>query len=184
MGADSLKELEQAAKALFGKGPKDLLSPNEQRKLREFLWTRSKQKKRDRVRKLKRPEFKSLLRGVFTVLEQGVESPIEEQLALALGSRSMCAGLLETQCRVGPYRIDIAFPHIRLAVECDGKDFHTTPAQIVRDQKRDKYLSDLGWMILRFTGSRIHRDLYGCVDDVTRAYEKLTIKDAWEGSDG
>lgn len=43
-------------------------------------------------------------------------------------------------------------------VECDGKDYHTTPEQVARDKARDRQiLTDQGWPTLRFTGSEIVR---------------------------
>ncbi len=118
--------------------------------------------------------------AAVTLSTEPVESPIEERLSLALGTRSICAGMIKTQFDLGPYRIDIAFPNVKMAIECDGRAYHSTPGQIAHDQRRDQYMAGLGWTVLRFTGSRIHRDLSGCLDDVTKAYERLSSADAWE----
>ena len=51
----------------------------------------------------------------------------------------------------------------RLIVECDGHEFHErTKEQAVRDRSRDRKAQMLGFAILRFTGSEIHRDPLGC----------------------
>lgn len=84
------------------------------------------------------------------------ESPIEKRVYNGLIQH----GLYSTpQYRVGKYRVDLAFPHQMIAIECDGKDFHSSPEQKAHDRRKDKFLRDRGWIVLRFTGSKIHRDL-------------------------
>lgn len=56
------------------------------------------------------------------------------------------------------FRIDWAFKIAGkeiLFVECDGRDFHSTDEQIVRDAKRDAIATAAGIEVLRFTGSSI-----------------------------
>lgn len=68
-----------------------------------------------------------------------------------------------SQFPVGRYRIDLAVPSKKIAIEADGKDFHSTPKQKAHDRKRDRYLRSKGWSVLRFSGSSINKDLGGCV---------------------
>ena len=84
------------------------------------------------------------------------ESPIEHRLYNALRNSGYHP---TTQVKVGRYRIDIAFPTHKLAIECDGRNFHSTPNAKARDKRRDAYLRSQGWKVLRFSGSRIHRDM-------------------------
>lgn len=77
------------------------------------------------------------------------------------------------QFKFGPYRVDIAMfmrdfsgNEFRLAIECDGHDFHKTREQAKRDRKRDRYLQLLGWRTLRFTGSEIWADAEACANEV------------------
>lgn len=44
---------------------------------------------------------------------------------------------------------------IRIVVECDGKEFHDAR----RDEVHDRILGDLGFVVLRFTGSEVVRNL-------------------------
>lgn len=53
-----------------------------------------------------------------------------------------------------------------LLIECDGKDFHSTPEQIAHDKKKDQSAHDLGFLTMRFTGSRIHRNADGCAKEI------------------
>lgn len=55
----------------------------------------------------------------------------------------------------------------RIAVECDGHDFHErTKEQAKRDRKRDRDLQAAGWRVLRFTGSEIYQDSRACAGSV------------------
>lgn len=68
----------------------------------------------------------------------------------------------KTQTRCGPYRIDLTIGNI--AIECDGKAFHSSPAQKKYDKKRTSYLYRHGYKsVLRFTGSEINRNVNECV---------------------
>ena len=50
-----------------------------------------------------------------------------------------------------PYYLDIGFPEIKLAVEIDGREFHTAAADFERDRWRQNDLVNAGWRVLRFT---------------------------------
>jgi len=76
---------------------------------------------------------------------------------------------LHQQMKVAKFRLDFALIHgtRRVAVECDGHDFHEkTKEQAARDKKRDRELTADGWRVLRFTGSEIHRDADRCAGEV------------------
>lgn len=48
-------------------------------------------------------------------------------------------------------RIDLAFPAARLAIELDGRAYHSDPTAFERDRSRQNELVLLGWTVLRFT---------------------------------
>jgi hypothetical protein len=51
----------------------------------------------------------------------------------------------------------------KLAVECDGHDFHErTKEQARRDRERDRALQDAGFVVYRFTGSELYRNAWEC----------------------
>lgn len=56
----------------------------------------------------------------------------------------------------------------KLAVECDGHDFHErTKEQAARDKSRDRRLARCGVVtVLRFTGSEIHENPRACAEEV------------------
>lgn len=74
---------------------------------------------------------------------------------------------------VGDFRADFLFTCIvkgnarRIAVECDGHDFHErTKEQAARDRRRDRAFQHMGIPILRFTGSELYRDVTACSIEV------------------
>ena len=100
------------------------------------------------------------------------ESPIERRLYNGLVSYGLHP---RTQYPAGrKYSIDIAFPGPKVAIECDGKAFHSSPKQKAHDRKKDRYLESQGWMVLRFSGSRIHRNLPSVVKKISEELTKRT----------
>lgn len=110
------------------------------------------------------------------------ESPIEAELLVAL----LPHGWIATGYELGPwrlstqkevvidehqYRIDIALvsPFKRIAVECDGAQWHSSPDDAAKDAARDRALVLDGWTVLRFTGREIHRTPDACARDVMKA---------------
>lgn len=52
---------------------------------------------------------------------------------------------------VPTYRLDLAYPRAKVAVEYDGEEFHTTPEQRARDAARRAWLRDHGWYVIVVT---------------------------------
>jgi very-short-patch-repair endonuclease len=51
----------------------------------------------------------------------------------------------------GPYRIDVAFPAARLAIEVDGWAWHVDAARFRSDRRKGNAITRAGWDLLRFT---------------------------------
>ena len=102
------------------------------------------------------------------------ESPIEEKMRTALLAALPPHVEVEQQVPAcgGRYRLDfgITAPNgQRLAVECDGHDFHErTKEQARNDKSRDRALTAEGWKVLRFTGSEIFKDARRCAGEVAK----------------
>ncbi|WP_339063542.1 DUF559 domain-containing protein [Tepidibacillus marianensis] len=84
------------------------------------------------------------------------ESPIERHLYDALYSRGHN---IVTQYPMGKYRIDIAFPQYKIAIECDGHQFHSSKEAKERDKRKDKLLRSKGWKVIRIPGWMIYKSL-------------------------
>jgi very-short-patch-repair endonuclease len=82
------------------------------------------------------------------------ESPIERRLYDTLRIQGY---YVKTQVPCGKYRIDLALPTYKIAIECDGKAYHSTPEQKTHDRRKDAYLRKNGWRVLRFSGRMIYR---------------------------
>jgi very-short-patch-repair endonuclease len=83
---------------------------------------------------------------------------------------------------VGPYRPDFLIVvrfddgSLKFAViECDGHDYHErTKEQAAYDRERDRWMTERGIKVFRFTGSEIWRDPAKCVNSVMRAIESTS----------
>ncbi len=58
-----------------------------------------------------------------------------------------------------------------LNVECDGDKYHTGLEKVIRDTRRDNYLTKKGWSILRYSTNQILAETSDCIDEI-----KETIK--------
>jgi hypothetical protein len=46
------------------------------------------------------------------------------------------------------FRLDFAYPHLKICVEYDGERFHSTDADIESDQMRRDWLRRNGWIVI------------------------------------
>lgn len=83
---------------------------------------------------------------------------------------------LSLQEPVSDYRIDVgiqvacnvggALHQWRVAIECDGEDYHTSEQQVIHDAGKDAFLCGAGWLVYRFSGTHIWRDISNCCAQV------------------
>lgn len=93
---------------------------------------------------------------VVTAERNQCESYIERRLFDALVSQGY---VVRTQVPCGRYSIDLAIPSLKLAIECDGKSYHSSPAQKAHDRRKNVFLRKNGWRVLRFSGRQINQEL-------------------------
>lgn len=92
--------------------------------------------------------------------------------------------LIIPQFKIHEFRVDFALfnraePSVKIAIECDGHQFHErTKEQAQRDKSRDRTLQTLGFKVLRFTGSEIYRKPMECAAEVHAAVFSA-VEDAW-----
>ncbi len=70
---------------------------------------------------------------------------------------------------VGRYRLDVAWPAWRVAVECDGFQFHGGRESFERDRERDATLAAVGWVVWRYTWRQITQRESWVADQLGRA---------------
>lgn len=71
------------------------------------------------------------------------------------------------------YRLDFAYPALKLAIEVDGSAFHFTPEQQRQDHRRSNALVAAGWTVLRYNWWDITYDAQRVVAEVAAAYHAL-----------
>jgi very-short-patch-repair endonuclease len=65
---------------------------------------------------------------------------------------------LRIQTPRGRFRLDLAWPELRLDLEGDGRLFHTSPSQRRRDQARDEALGEATWTVERVAWLQLAED--------------------------
>ncbi len=88
-----------------------------------------------------------------------VESRYEREildLAVAMGLPLPATQHVVTGRWGQTYRLDLAWPDHRIAVEVDGHGFHATRAERAVDSARQNELQLMGWKVVRFTTDQIH----------------------------
>lgn len=91
------------------------------------------------------------------------ESYIERRLYDALTSRGY---EVNTQVPCGKYRIDLALYGHRIAIECDGKTYHSSLEAKARDRRKNRYLKAQGWKVMRFSGRQINGELAKAIERI------------------
>lgn len=84
-----------------------------------------------------------------TATDKAPESALETIFFRLL--REARVPLPERGYQVGPYRLDFAYPHLRLGIELDGYAFHSGKQAWENDLARQNYLVRVGWTLIRFT---------------------------------
>lgn len=65
--------------------------------------------------------------------------------------------------------IDFADPELKIAIEVDGRAFHSDRRSFERDRERQNMLVIRGWIVLRFTWERLVNDPEGVVAEIRAA---------------
>lgn len=161
--------------SFYGLAPESKLSKADAEKVNGFIWQYlrkiTKERLADRTVPIGVPVWDSFIgREKFAAPS---ESPIEQRLVIAMISDPILSGKFVQQASVGPYRIDIAFPHLKFGIECDGRKYHSTPGDLAEDARRTQYLGSLGWTIKRFSGRQINKGIAWCLQEMRSIYLNL-----------
>lgn len=74
----------------------------------------------------------------------------------------------------GPYRIDLAFPAVRLAIEVDGWAWHVDLTRFAGDRRKGNAITQGGWGLLRFTWHDLDGNPRWVVGEIRRALAGAT----------
>jgi very-short-patch-repair endonuclease len=101
------------------------------------------------------------LRGLIERADPRSESMAESRLRLEMSDNGLPEPEVQWVIRNERgnvlYRLDLAYPDLMLAIEYDGRDFHTSPADRERDRRRREHLRRMGWTVLVLQAA----DVYG-----------------------
>ena len=67
---------------------------------------------------------------------------------------------------------DFAFPYLRIAIYCDGYEYHWERDPFQKDRQQARALQLQGWLVLRFAGSEILNDTDAVVLTVKKAIRR------------
>lgn len=95
-------------------------------------------------------------RGVTQLRELGpdacalLESPAESWVRRLVVDHQlpMPTPQVEVQLPEGDFRLDLAYPRLRIAIEYDGEEHHSSPEDRERDRVRREALSRAGWIVI------------------------------------
>jgi len=68
---------------------------------------------------------------------------------------------------IGNYIVDFYCPKACLIIELDGGQ-HYTNEGMQKDKERDKYLSELGFRVLRFSDRDVLKNIAGVIDEILK----------------
>jgi len=101
------------------------------------------------------------------------ETSFEDAIARLL----MDAGLPEPELQHwvetpgGRYRVDVAYPEFRIAIEGKSKEHHLNDGAFETDPVRDANLAIAGWIVIHVTWAQLQDDPAGVVRRIRRAFQ-------------
>jgi very-short-patch-repair endonuclease len=100
--------------------------------------------------------------GLWTCRHRRIVSPTSIELALE-AALALVGVATVREMKHGRFNVDLAIPSARIAIEADGKYWHSLPKQVAADARKDAALAAAGWRVLRFGEDRINEDVASCV---------------------
>ncbi len=121
------------------------------------------------------------------IRQRPFDSLFEQRAFLRLRQRGYC---VIPQFPVNERRIDLVVVGAgrRLAVECDGRAWHTSPDQVLEDLERERELRRLGWRFWRIRESEFYFDPERALQPLWEELDRrgikpgVILKDASKGS--
>lgn len=91
------------------------------------------------------------LRQLIPLADPRAESQGESWTRIEIADAGLPLPELQYWVTVGgrpTYRLDLAYPHARVAVEYDGREFHEGDERAAADRRRRRWLRDRGWTVI------------------------------------
>lgn len=106
--------------------------------------------------------------GAWTVAT-GQPSPTSIEIAVAAILDGLSLSYV-AQAPMGPFLCDFALKAHRLVIECDGTFWHASERQQAKDARKDSWLTNHGYTVLRLPESRIVNDPAWCQAQIIALY--------------
>ena len=93
-------------------------------------------------------------REIVPIADPRAESQAESWVRVTMHDRGLPPPVLQHWVLVDgvpTYRLDLAYPHARVAVEYNGEEFHTSPEDREADRVRLEWLRAHGWIVIVLT---------------------------------
>ena len=84
------------------------------------------------------------------------ETPLQVRLAEWLRDQSRRS--LKMEYRVAGWKVDLAYPELKLGIEVDGP-YHNKREQQSLDDQKEREIQREGWEVLRVTNDQVDNDL-------------------------
>lgn len=94
----------------------------------------------------------------------------ERKLWDALRGRRLCGFKFVRQEPIGPFFADFVCREKSLVIEVDGAT-HSSPEELANDQRREKFLRDAGYRIVRVINDDVFRNLDGVCETILVALQ-------------
>jgi hypothetical protein len=93
------------------------------------------------------------------------DSDLETRVLRVLVGQGFPPPAQQYRVRIGgrTFRIDLAYPVIRLAIELDGWEFHSSRSAFDDDRTRANLLVAHGWTVVRFTSRSTDDEILSCI---------------------
>ena len=124
-------------------------------------------------------DLQSGRRGIVTARElldlasPQAESPMESEARLVMLDGGLPPPVLQYEivdAQGCTWRLDFAWPDLRVGAEYDGVDWHSGPDAFLRDRRRTAALLDLGWVVVPIVAGDVR---YRCGELVRRLEARL-----------
>jgi hypothetical protein len=92
-----------------------------------------------------------IARELLALASPKAESPMESEARLVMVDGGLPPPVLQYEVvdlQGYTWRLDFAWPELRVAAEYDGVDWHSGPDAFLRDRRRSSALQELGWLIV------------------------------------
>ncbi|GAA1479646.1 hypothetical protein GCM10009624_00860 [Gordonia sinesedis] len=112
-------------------------------------------------------------RELARIVDAAAESPGESGLRLLVVRSDLPTPDLQIvvadQTGMIIARIDLGYAALKVGIEYDGEEFHSSPQQRADDQRRQDKLTELGWIIIRVDRERMRTNPFGIILEIDRA---------------